>query len=87
MIGNKNTSILNNPIPFEALLVKKNAKGTIAMVDIQDPTIADNELSSAKFSTKCICKKIDYIDAYSQNHRQTKSSFSYDGSKRCSNKK
>jgi hypothetical protein len=57
VIGNKNTSILNNPIPFEALLVKKNAKGTITIVDIQDPTIADNELSSAKFLPNVFAKK------------------------------
>ena len=57
VIGCKNTSILNNPIPFEALLVKKNAKGTIKIVDIQDPTIADNELSSAKFLPNVFPKK------------------------------
>jgi hypothetical protein len=57
VIGDKNTSILNNPIPFEALLVKKKAKGTITMVDIQDPTTALNELSSAKFLPNVFAKK------------------------------
>ena len=56
-MGNKNTSILNNPIPLEALLVKKNANGTITMVDIHDPTIADKELSSAKFLPNVLAKK------------------------------